>query len=140
MVIINTNAIEASIHAVSPEFNVGAGAGGGTGAAPGTTASAPNTSAGNSASSPRAIAPYILFLLIFFIIFLPLLKSFFTCFPGADTYHLLQVIDKNFAVADFIGFSRLDDRLYYPIQHLGLDRDLQLHLRQKINDVFRSTI
>src|SRR6266849_5403235 len=86
MVIINTNAIEVSIHAVSPEFNVGAGAGGGTtaGAAPGATASAPNTSTGKSASSPTAIAPYILFLLIFVIILLPLFKELLYLFRRCE--------------------------------------------------------
>ena len=60
--------------------------------------------------------------------------------PGADADRLLDRRDENLAVADAPGVGRLPDRLDRPLDHRVLDDDLDLHLRQEVDDIFRAPI
>src|SRR5713101_6699384 len=115
MVISNTNAVDASIHAVSPELIFApstssgfVGAGGAAGAAAGAGAAAAAGAAGAAAGAAafswamtgahQPAAPSMariansLFMMV-------LLKGFRAGFAGADADHLFQIEDENLAVA-----------------------------------------
>src|SRR3954467_14973339 len=55
---------------------------------------------------------------------------------GADADRFLDGRYKNLAIADAAGLGRLADRLDRALDHVVEKDDLQLHLRQEIDDVF----
>ena len=52
----------------------------------------------------------------------------------------LDVGDEDLAVADLTGSGRRDDCVDHFVDKLGVDRDLDLQLRQKTDRVFRPSI
>ena len=60
-------------------------------------------------------------------------------FAGTDPNRFLDIGDKDFAVADTVGPGGLLDRLDGGLHLTLLENDLDFHLGQEIDDVFRST-
>src|SRR5436853_3419645 len=76
-------------------------------------------------------------------------QSFFTTFslerrrigfPGADANDFLKIEHEDLAVADLAGVRRFLDRLDRLLEQLCLDRGLDLHFGQKVDDVLRAAI
>src|ERR1700751_3663958 len=61
-------------------------------------------------------------------------------FAGADPDGLLDLRYKYLAIADAAGLGRAADRLDRRTEILIRDDDLDLHLGQKVHDVFRAAI
>src|SRR5690606_33459900 len=61
-------------------------------------------------------------------------------FAGTDADGLLQIDDEDLAVADLAGVGRLGDRLDHSIELVVGNRHVDLHLRQKVDDVLGTAI
>src|SRR5688500_13823511 len=61
-------------------------------------------------------------------------------FAGADADDFFQIEHEDLAVADLAGIGRLLDRLDRLLEEIGLDRGLDLHLGQEVDDVLRATV
>src|SRR3546814_10289511 len=61
-------------------------------------------------------------------------------FTGADAHRLLEIVDKDLAVADLTGLGRLEDCIGRLFRHFRRHRDLQLYLRQQVDGVFGTAI
>src|ERR671912_705666 len=59
---------------------------------------------------------------------------------GADADRLLDARYKNLAIADAAGLGGLADRLDGAVDHAVGKNDLELHLRQEVDDVFGAAI
>src|SRR5213592_4631528 len=151
MVISSTSAVEASIQAVSPELIFApstssgfVGAGGAAGAAAGG-AGAAGVAAGAAGLSwamsgaHQPTAPSRARIAKSFLIVVSL-ERFRAGLTGADANDLLQIEDKDLAVADLSRVGRFFDGFDRLIEHLVLDRGLDLHFRQEIDHVFRAAI
>jgi len=153
MVIISTNAMDASIHAVSPELIfevsmssgfVGAGGAAGAGAAAGATGAAAGA---DGAAFSWAIAEAFRLAATsmasttnsFLTMILPLERC---CagLAGADTDDLSKIKDEDLSVSDLIRFGRFFDCLNDPIEQIVLNCGLDFHFGQKVDLVFRTTI
>src|SRR6266852_3423264 len=152
MVIISTNAMEASIHAVSPELIfevsissglVGAGGAAAAGAAAGATAAAGADGAAFSwaiAEAFRLAATSMASTTNSFLTMILPLERCGAGLAGADTDDLSKIKDEDLSVPDLIRFGRFFDCLNDPIEQIVLNRDLDFHFGQKVNLVFRTTI
>lgn len=123
MVIINTNAVEASIHAVSPELilstptscgSVGAGAASGAAAGACSCGGADAALGASSAHAAGIVNANKLKStnrgsLVFNANPSLVLNCTATALTGANANDLREVGDENFAVADFAGLGGLDD-------------------------------
>src|SRR5712692_1439518 len=163
MVMSSTSAVEASIQAVSPELIFApstssgfVGAGGAAGAAAGAPAAgaAAGAAAAGAAGAAAAGAAGLSWAMTgahqptapsrariaksFFIVVS--LERFRAGFAGADADDLLQIDDEDLSVADLSRVGRFFDGFDRLIEHLVLDRGLDLHFRQEIDHVFRATI
>src|ERR1700730_17615432 len=61
-------------------------------------------------------------------------------FPGSDPNGFFDVGDENLAVADPPGLGGATDRLDGFFDHVVAEHNLDLHLGEKIHDVFRSAV
>jgi len=68
------------------------------------------------------------------------LNSFFVFFAGTNTYYASHIEYKNLAVTDFSGLGGFHDRFHAGIDNIVRHHDLNLHLWQKIDHVFRAAI
>src|SRR5690349_14388060 len=68
------------------------------------------------------------------------LKCVCVRFTGPDPDDLLQVIDENLAIADLAAVGRLRDRFDDALSKVVGHGDLELDLRQEINDVLGAAI
>src|SRR5205809_8007937 len=68
------------------------------------------------------------------------LERFRAGLTGADANDLLQIEDKDLAVADLSRVGRFFDGFDRLIEQFVLDRGLDLHFRQEIDHVFRAAI
>src|SRR5689334_8274446 len=68
------------------------------------------------------------------------LQRVFAGFAGADAHRLIQAEDENLAVTDLPGVSGLGDGFERALQQRVVDGDLDLHLRQEVDDVFGAAI
>src|SRR3546814_2910511 len=68
------------------------------------------------------------------------LKRVLVAFAGADAKRGLDMADEDLAVADPAGLCGGGDRLHNALCHRILDDDLQLHLGQKVDDIFGAAI
>src|SRR5688500_4766347 len=160
MLIMMTSIVAVSIHATSPLFGVGAGAavaaagaavavaavGAGAAAGAGAACVAAGAAALSCASAePARLAPSASTAHIDidisnrFIMMLPS-KRFRADFAGADANDLQQVEDEDLAVADLAGVRGLLDRLDHALGQSVVDRCLDLHLGQEIDDVLGAAI
>src|SRR2546423_13925478 len=64
----------------------------------------------------------------------------FVRLAGADAHHLLDRGDEDLAVADLAGLRRLDDRVDAALGVRVLDDDLDLHLRQEVDDILGAAV
>src|ERR1043165_86399 len=143
--IISTSAVEVSIHATSPLFGVGAGAAAAaagfassffaSAAAAGLSAALSCASTAPVKATHTAMATHV--------------NSFFIAFSserrciglaGADADDFFERHDEDLAVADLAGIGRFLDRLDHLLEHLVLDRGLDLHFRQEIDHVLRAAV
>ncbi len=69
-----------------------------------------------------------------------MLYRLFTRLAGADANDLGQRRNKDFAIADFTGGSRLGNRLDGAVDHIGPDGNFKLDLGQKINHILGTTV
>src|SRR5215218_7750461 len=60
--------------------------------------------------------------------------------PGPDPNRLLDRRYKNLAIADPAGLGCLSDRLDRPFDTVIREHDLELHLREEVDDVLGTTI
>src|SRR5712692_4914152 len=163
MVMSSTSAVEASIQAVSPELIFApstssgfVGAGGAAGAAAGAPAAgaAAGAAAAGAAGAAAAgaaglswamtgahqpTAPSRARIAKSFLIVVSL-ERFRAGFAGADADDLFQIDDEDLSVADLSRVGRFFDGFDRLIEHLVLDRGLDLHFRQEIDHVFRAAI
>src|SRR5207244_11408024 len=68
------------------------------------------------------------------------LESIRAGLAGADAHDLFQIEDENFAVADLPGIRGFLDCFDDAIQHVGVDRRLDLYLGQKVHDILGSAV
>src|SRR5262245_41495669 len=68
------------------------------------------------------------------------LERFLTGFAGADADDLLDVENKDLAVADLAGAGRLFDGFDDLIEQVVLDRSFDLYLGQEVDDIFSTTV
>jgi hypothetical protein len=61
-------------------------------------------------------------------------------FAGSDANGLLYLGDKNLSIANAAGLRRAPDGIDRLVHHIVAEHDLDLHLRQKIDDVFGAGI
>src|SRR3546814_11283254 len=66
------------------------------------------------------------------------LKRVLVAFAGADAQRGFDMADENLAVADAAGLCGGGDRLDDAFGHRIFDDDFELHLGQKVDDIFRS--
>src|SRR5471030_2744204 len=131
MVMNSTSAVDVSIHAVSPELRTGAGAGSAANARAGITRD-------NRAPSPANLRRVILFS--------PGALGFggLDCvgigFAGTDANSLFQIDYKNLAVTNLAGVGRFSDRLDNSIEILIVNGNVDLHLWEEVDYVFRTAI
>src|SRR5689334_20561337 len=59
---------------------------------------------------------------------------------GADAHDFLDIGDEDLAVADTAGLGRLADGFDGAFDRVVAEHDLDLHLRQEIDDIFGATI
>ena len=59
---------------------------------------------------------------------------------GADTHDLLEVENKNLAIAHFAGPRRIDDRFDHPLSEGIVDRDFYLCFWHKLDEVLGAPI
>src|SRR5271169_194283 len=59
---------------------------------------------------------------------------------GSDTHDLLEIENKDLAVADLAGVRGFFHRLNNAVEQLGYYRRLDLDLGQKIDDILRASI
>jgi len=59
---------------------------------------------------------------------------------GADANNLFELEHENLAVADLAGVRGFLDRLDHLFEQFRLDRCLDLHLGQEVDDVFGTTV
>src|SRR6267142_611250 len=152
MVISNTSAVDASIHAVSPElifapsmssgFVGAAGAAAAGAAAAGfassffasvaalSCASVAPAKASDSTSARNAHSLFIVFSS----------ERSRIGLAGADADYLLKIEHEDLAVADLAGVRRFLDRVDRLLEHLGFDGRLDLYLRQEVDHVLRASI
>src|SRR5438552_5531979 len=139
---MGTSAVEVSIQATSPLLGVGAGLASSFFASGAAAAGLSGTAAGLSCASvtpakasDRTSAKNA--------------QSFFITFSsergriglaGADADYLLKIKHEDLAVADLAGVRRFLDRLDRLLEHLRLDRRLDLHLGQEVDDVLRAAV
>src|SRR5476649_698383 len=127
----STRAVEVSIQLVSPELRTGAGTGSAAIAKAGITRD-------NRAPSPANLRRVILFS--------PGALGFggLDCvgigFAGTDANSLFQIDHKDLAVTDLAGVGRLGYRLDNPVKILVVNGDINLHLGQEVDHVFRAAI
>src|SRR3990167_10578652 len=129
MVMNNTSTLEISIHEVSPEFS--------------TTSSAmarPGVARDSRAPSPANLRRVIELLLGRRGVRGYGLNCVGIGFAGTDANSLFQIDHEDLAVTDLAGVGRLGYRLDNPIKILVVNGDINLHLRQEINHVFRAAI
>src|SRR5258706_9339491 len=148
---MSTRAVEVSIHATSPLLGVGAGL------ASSFFSSAFASALGASFASAAAVFSGALSLswapappatvssasiestAISFLIFFSLDRSG-VCFAGAYAHDLFQVEHENLAIANLAGIGGFFDRFESALEHVGLDRGLDLHFRQEVDHVFRAAV
>ena len=68
------------------------------------------------------------------------LQGFGTCFAGTDADCLFDIADEDLATADAPGSGSVLDRFDRFFSEIIAEHDLDFHLGQKINDVFRAAI
>src|SRR3972149_6735844 len=68
------------------------------------------------------------------------LNRFLVRLAGADAHHLLDRGDEDLSIADLAGPCRLDHRFDRGIDHALGDDDLDLHLREEVDDVLGAAI
>src|SRR3546814_14828023 len=68
------------------------------------------------------------------------LKRVLVAFAGADAQRGFDMADENLAVADAAGLCGGGDRLDDAFGHRIFDDDCELHLGQKVDDLFRAAI
>src|SRR5713101_8386199 len=152
MVISNTNAVDASIQAVSPELIFApstssgfVGAGGAAAGAAAAGAGAAGAAAGAAGFSwamtgaHQPTAPSRARIAKSFLIVISL-ERFRAGLAGADADDLLEIEDEDLAVADLSRVGRFFYGLDRLIEHFVLDRGLDLYFRQEIDHVFRAAI
>src|SRR5579863_3480660 len=61
-------------------------------------------------------------------------------FTGADTHRLPELRNEYLTVADLTRARRLNDGFHDPVHLLVVHRQLELHFRQEVDDVFSSSI
>src|SRR5438034_8675506 len=62
------------------------------------------------------------------------------CFTGTDTDDLLDILNKNLAVANLAGAGGLDDGIHGPLGETVIDHQFDFYLWQKIDDVFGAAV
>src|SRR5687767_13528995 len=132
-----TSAVDISIHVTSPLFGVG-GAGFAssffTSAAAGLSGVAAGLSCARAAPAKTSESTKARNAQNFFITFSPS-KRRRIGLAGADADDFLKIEHEDLAVADLAGVRRLLDRLDRLFEQLRLDRRLDLHLREEVDDV-----
>ena len=123
MVIINTSAVDVSIHAVSPLSSLASWANAGP---------ADSNRAVVAIPPARAMADN----LVKFILYFPL-DCVVTGLTGTYSDYLFQRINKNFPVTDLAGLSRLGNRFNDRFDDPFCDRNVDLDLGQKIGGALR---
>src|SRR3972149_5414409 len=93
-------------------------------------APAPLAAANSASMEKRAIS--------FFIVFS--LDCSGVGFAGAYAHDLFQVENENLAIADLAGIGGFLDRLEHALEHVGVDRRFDLHLRQEVHHVFGAAV
>src|ERR1700693_4451812 len=63
-----------------------------------------------------------------------------TGFTGANAHRLSQLRNEYLAVANLTRARRFNDGFHHPINLFVVHRQLEFHFRQKVDDVFRSSI
>src|SRR5437016_435691 len=132
---MSTSAVEVSIQATSPLLGVGAGLASsffasGAAAAGFSCAKVTPAKASDKTSAKNAQS--------FFITFSS--ERSRIGFAGADADNLLKIEHEDLAVADLAGVRRFLDRLDRLLEHFRLDRRLDLHLGQEVDDVLRAAV
>src|SRR6266702_6561914 len=61
-------------------------------------------------------------------------------FAGTDTYHFLDGGHKNLSIADLTAMCGMLNSVHGAVEKRVLDHDLDLHLRQEIDDIFRAPV
>src|SRR5690606_25980899 len=131
MVMNSTRAVEVSIQAVSPEFRV---------AVSSWAMARPEKPRDNRAPSPANFRRVMVVYSWGGVGSEGALDRVGTGFAGTDADGLLQVDDKDLAVADLAGIGRLADGLDDAVELVIVDGHVDLHLRQEVDDIFGATI
>ncbi len=59
---------------------------------------------------------------------------------GADAHGLVEVVDKDLAVADLAGFGSAGNHIDYLVDRPGIDSEFDFQLRQEADRGFRSAV
>src|SRR3954467_5126422 len=147
---MRTRSVEVSIHATSPLFGVGAGlASSFFASAAGAFASSFFASAEGFASGAALSCANVRPAKASASMTARNAQSFFITFSlerrriglaGADANDFLKIEHEDLAVADLAGVRRFLDRLDRLLEQLRLDRGLDLHFGQEVDDVLRAAI